>query len=344
MSVYKHPSKKGWQMIKISRGRGKKAKYIPYNGSREEAKIFENEIRGLADRSDPMFRDHLPEFKIAYRNRSSKGGMMTLENSFSHLEPFFGGFLMRHITPLVIEQYKAKRLEDGVKKRTINIELSGLSAYITWINETFGTDFRKPKRFSKRETQAPLPNPLSLEEIAGILENLQGDLRTMVSLMSLCGLRRNEVFYLEAQQVNLHQRTLTIFGKGGKYRNVPYSELLQPALKEACEQRPEGVLFPSPRRGRDPVTRELVERPWTDIRKPINKAAKAAGITRRINPHLFRHSFATALLNGGEDIRIIQELLGHSELATTMIYTQVADKTKRAATDGLAAKMANGNM
>jgi len=81
-------------------------------------------------------------------------------------------------------------------------------------------------------------------------------------------------------------------------------------------------------------------RPWVDIRRQIETAAKKAGISKHVTPHLFRHSFATALLNGGADIRVIQELLGHSELSTTQGYTQVADTIKRAETARLAAMVA----
>ncbi len=89
------------------------------------------------------------------------------------------------------------------------------------------------------------------------------------------------------------------------------------------------LLFPSPRTGRQ----------YTDIRKALARAAKKAGVEKHIHPHLMRHSFATALLANGVDVRIVQELLGHSELATTQIYTHVVDLTKRAATDVLAAAM-----
>ena len=80
-------------------------------------------------------------------------------------------------------------------------------------------------------------------------------------------------------------------------------------------------------------------RPWVDIRRQIETAAKKAGISKHVTLHLFRHSFATALLNGGADIRVIQELLGHSELSTPQGYTQVADT--RAETARLVAMVAN---
>ncbi|MEK6200841.1 MAG: tyrosine-type recombinase/integrase [Desulfobulbaceae bacterium] len=102
-------------------------------------------------------------------------------------------------------------------------------------------------------------------------------------------------------------------------------------LEQLCEERPTGPLFISPRTGRA----------WVDIRKQIGNAATKAGITKHVTPHLFRHSFATALLNGGSDIRVIQELLGHSELATTQGYTQVADTIKRAEMSKLVANVAN---
>lgn len=74
MSVYDHPQKIGCQMIKISHGRSKPAKYIPFHGTREDAKALEAEIRETIDRTDPAFADLIPEFKVAYRNRSSKRG------------------------------------------------------------------------------------------------------------------------------------------------------------------------------------------------------------------------------------------------------------------------------
>jgi len=187
VSVYDHPTKTGWQMIKISHGRKEKPEYIPFHGTRDEALTLEAEIRGTVNRSDPWFSDLLPEFRVAYRNRASKRGLEVMDNSMRHLVAFFGTFRMRHIAPSLIEQYKASRLDAGVKKRTVNIELSGLSAYITWLNETTGSKYQRPKRFTKRETRPPIPSPLSPAELVALFRHLQGDIRTMVEIMATCG-------------------------------------------------------------------------------------------------------------------------------------------------------------
>lgn len=332
MSVYKHPTKAGWQMIKISHGRDEKPEYIPFCGSREEGLKFEAELRGTVNHTDPGWHDLLPDFLLTFKNRASVNGVLSMGYSMQHLTAFFGGFKMRHLTPMLIEQYKAHRLSEGVKKKTINIELSALSSYLNWQNETTGSLHKLPKRFTRRETRPPLPQVLTIQELGDIIAALQGDMQIIASLMGLCGLRRNEALGLTAQQVDFAGRTLRIHGKGGKWRLAPVEAAgIMTRLQALCQERPQGPLFVSPRTGR----------PWVDIRRQIETAARKAGISKHVTPHLFRHSFATALLNGGADIRVIQELLGHSELATTQGYTQVADTIKRAETSRLAAMVAN---
>ena len=332
MTVYKHPSRDGWQMIKISHGRKGKPEYLPYCGSREEALQYEAELRGTVNHSDPAWNDLMPDFMITFRNRASVNGVRSMGVSMKHLSRFFKGYRMRHLSPMLIEQYKAMRLTEGVKKKTINIELSALSSYLNWLNETTGASYKLPKQFSRRETRPPLPQVMTIQELGDIIGQLQGEMQIIASLMGLCGLRLNEALALTAAQVDFGGRILRIYGKGGKWRMAPVEASgIMTRLDDLCRLRPEGPLFVSPRTGR----------PWTDIRWQIETAAKRAGISKHVTPHLFRHSFATALLNGGADIRVIQELLGHSELATTQVYTQVADTIKRAESARLVAMVAN---
>ena len=318
-------------MIKISHGRKGKAEYIPFQGTREEALIFERDLRGLTDRSDPGFSDHLPDFLIAYRNRVRPNTYKSMMASLKHLQPFFSGLKMRYITPAMIEKYKAHRLDQGVKKRTINIELSALSSYITWMNENLGTKFEKPRPFSSKETRAPSPVVLTTDELAALISQLTGQARTIVSLMAMCGLRQDEVFSLTVGQVDIDGRLLRIYGKGGKWRATPLPEPLVDDMLARCDGRVvDDLVFTSTRTGGR----------VTDIRKSLTKAAARAGIHKHVTPHLLRHSFATALVNSGENLRIIQEIMGHADIQTTQIYTHIAAQSKRAAVDKLVAMVA----
>lgn len=321
-------------MIKISHGRKGKAEYIPFHGSREEALVFERDLRGLADQSDPGFLDHLPEFLIAYKNRVRPNTYRSMQYSLQHLESFFGGLKMRHITPAMIEQYKAMRLGQGVKKRTVNVELSALSSYISWLNDTLGTKYKKPRLFSAKETRPPSPVVLTPDELAMLIRQMTGQSRAMVSLMAMCGLRQNEVFALTVGQVDIDGRVLRIYGKGGKWRATPLPEPLVDDMRARCAGRgTDELVFTSARTGRQ----------VTDIRKSLRRAADRAGINKHVTAHLLRHSFATALVNAGENLRIIQEILGHADIQTTQVYTHIAAQSKRAAVDKLVAMVANKN-
>jgi len=136
-------------------------------------------------------------------------------------------------------------------------------------------------------------------------------------------MRRNEAFELKVSDVDMGSGYIRIHGKGNKMRIVPISPPLRIALeplltKEARDtMREKGrnatLLFP----GRDGGK-------MTDFRRALWGAMDRAGITKRVTPHCFRHSFATHLLEAGTNLRTIQELLGHEEVTTTQIYTHVA--------------------
>lgn len=331
MSVYKHPTKAGWQIIKISHGRKLPAEYIPFHGSHDEAIRVFQEITGKhTDLLNPCFPDYLSEFMIFYRNKSAKRAAESMENSLRHLTAFLGNMRIRNITSSVIENYKATRIRDGgVKRRTVNVELSAYSSYVEWLNNTYRMNFEKPRLFSKRETLPPLPVPLDPATVVRFIQALEGDTRTIVEIMVTCGLRKAEVFGLTTRNYVPSGRQLLVFGKGSKERLVPVSsaELIEKleAAHAQSKNHPEGLMFPSPRTGRK----------RTDLRKAFARAMKKADMDHHVYPHLLRHSFATILINHGIDIRTIQALLGHNELTTTMRYTQMLDSSLRTATDVL---------
>ena len=147
--------------------------------------------------------------------------------------------------------------------------------------------------------------------------------RTMLEVLYACGLRVSELVGLTMTQVNLRQNVVRVMGKGSKERLIPMGEeaaaWLQRYLREArpllLNNLPDQILFPSLRG--QPMTRQTF---WHRIKH----WAVVAGINKPLSPHTLRHAFATHLLNHGADLRVVQLLLGHSDLSTTQIYTHVA--------------------
>lgn len=177
----------------------------------------------------------------------------------------------------------------------------------------------------------PLPKSLSEGEVDRLLQapDLEDALefrdRTMLELLYACGLRVSELVGLSMAQLSMNQGVVRVFGKGSKERLVPMGEeamhLLQRYLSgarwELLRDIPSDVLFPS-RRGQQ-MTRQAF---WYRIKI----YAQRADIKRNLSPHTLRHAFATHLLNHGADLRVVQMLLGHSDLTTTQIYTHIAQQ------------------
>ena len=147
--------------------------------------------------------------------------------------------------------------------------------------------------------------------------------RTMLELMYATGLRVSELISLEAVNLGINQGVVRVMGKGGKERLVPLGEeslsWLQRYLDQARPELLKGAdcrqVFVTNRKSG--MTRQAF---WYAIKK----YARAANIAKPVSPHMLRHSFATHLLNHGADLRVVQLLLGHSDLSTTQIYTHIA--------------------
>jgi len=145
--------------------------------------------------------------------------------------------------------------------------------------------------------------------------------RAILELFYGTGLRVSELAQMKLQDVNLESKFIRCVGKGNKERILPIGKQAVTALNDylsrsrITEKVSSGILFLS-NRGL-PIKRETL---WHIVKK----YAKRAGITKKVSPHTLRHSFATHLLEGGADLRVVQELLGHSDISTTQIYTHVS--------------------
>jgi integrase/recombinase XerD len=173
-----------------------------------------------------------------------------------------------------------------------------------------------PKLLTERDVEALLKAP-DVSEPVGLRD------RAMLEVLYACGLRVSELTGLTVTLLNLRQGVVKVMGKGSKERLVPLGEeanyWLERYIREArpllVGEKPIEVLFPSTRR--QMMTRQTF---WHRIKH----WALVAGIDKPLSPHTLRHAFATHLLNHGADLRVVQLLLGHSDLSTTQIYTHVA--------------------
>jgi integrase/recombinase XerD len=185
-----------------------------------------------------------------------------------------------------------------------------------------------------RRPPGRLPQTLGAGEVGALLAQTGEDDprglrdRALLELLYACGLRVSEAIGLRGSQLNLEGGFVTVLGKGNKERVVPLGRPARAALEEYLTRdrprllrgRPSPFVFLGPS-GR-PLSRQAV---W----KLVRRRALAAGLGRRISPHTLRHTFATHLLGGGADLRIVQALLGHADIGTTQIYTHVESQRLR---------------
>ena len=173
-----------------------------------------------------------------------------------------------------------------------------------------------------------LPHPLTVAEVGRLLDAVDVSTpagrrdRAILELLYGSGLRVSELTGLDVDDVDLEQGSVRVLGKGGKEREVPLGRYgreavgayLVTARPAFVRGRGRGALFLNQRGGR--LSRQSCDR-------MVRAAARAAAIDRHVSLHTLRHSFATHLLEGGADVRVVQELLGHASVATTQIYTLV---------------------
>jgi integrase/recombinase XerD len=229
----------------------------------------------------------------------------------------------------VILDHLAWRLNAGYQARSTARLLSGLRGFYRFLlreqlitqDPTLQVELPQigrplPKSLSEADVEALLAAP-EVGEAIGLRD------RAMLEVLYACGLRVTELISLTLEQVNLRQGVLRVLGKGSKERLVPLGEeamhWIERYVREArgflLAGKPSDVLVPSVRA--EQMTRQTF---WHRIKLH----AQVAGISKALSPHTLRHAFATHLLNHGADLRVVQMLLGHSDLSTTQIYTHVA--------------------
>ena len=228
-----------------------------------------------------------------------------------------------------ILRYQSQRMREGRKVRSEARLLSTLRRFYRYLLREDIRDSDPTAQIESPRLGRPLPASLTEQEVDELLaqpdtEDIVGlrD-RTMLEVLYATGLRVSELVALTFEQVNMRQGLVRCVGKGNKERLVPLGEIALDWLQQYLYESRPGLLngkvtddlFPT-RRGKS-MTRQAF---WYLIKR----YAQQAGIEKDLSPHTLRHAFATHLLNHGADLRVVQLLLGHSDLSTTQIYTHVA--------------------
>jgi integrase/recombinase XerD len=245
------------------------------------------------------------------RNRSPRT-VKTFRSLLTRFLEFVGERRISEVTTWDVDAFLAKLRASGYGERSIYTAAVAVKRFMEYLGLRENLrGFELPKRPSE------LPRYLTPEEVQAMID-AAGNLRDklVVSLLYCTGVRVSELVGIRVSDVDLEEGSIRVRGKGGRERVVFFDSRTRQLLAEylptvkGCE-----YLFPA-RGGEGHMHYVTVER-------IIRKLAKAAGLKKRVTPHVLRHSFATISLAKGMDVREIQELLGHASLRSTQIYTHV---------------------
>jgi site-specific recombinase XerD len=227
-----------------------------------------------------------------------------------------------------LRRFAAVLSERGMSKAAVARKLAAIRSFYSALLRAGTVGANPADLVASPKRDRKLPRVLNREEMATLLDRIPTRTplelrdRAMLELTYSCGLRAEEVINLDLDSPDFDGERLRVEGKGGKTRLVPMGEPAQRALSRYLERGRRALV------GADTENALLVSKSGrrlhpSDVRRRLQRWVREAAIAGGVSPHALRHSFATHLLEGGADLRSIQELLGHSSLSTTQVYTQV---------------------
>jgi len=255
-------------------------------------------------------------------------------NSYSNDLMKFACFLNKDINLISMEDvysFIAHLKSNKITNKTIARNIVSLRNFYKFLKKENYIKSNIMENFDVPKVEQYLPEYLTEDEINILLNSIDTQTpmgfrdRTMLELLYATGLRVTELVDMKVNSINMDTRFIVSFGKGGKERIVPFGQKSWEYLNEYIQNvRP--LLLKGKNHWFVFVNRFGNNISRVGFFKNIKKIAKKAGIRKDISPHTLRHTFATHLIDNDADLRIVQELLGHSNIATTQIYTQVSRK------------------
>ncbi len=233
------------------------------------------------------------------------------------------------VTLDTLEAFVEHESSAGLEATTLARRISALRTFFRFLVREKVARENLAKLLDTPRIKRHLPEVLTVEEVEALIASCDVTKpsgvrdRAILELMYSSGLRVSEVVFLEFQHLDLEEQMLRLWGKGFKERIVPFGERAKEALLEYLNRarnlllrgKKSRYIFVSGPSGK-PLSRQSV---WNMVKR----YALQAGIRKHITPHTLRHTFATHLLEGGAELRVVQEFLGHSDIATTQVYTHV---------------------
>ena len=281
----------------------------------------------------------------------------TIRNYASDLRHLFAHLESRDVDPLNLTRldfrgYLASMIDDGVAQGSVVRRVSTARSFYRWLRLTGVMSDDPLANVSGPKKARRLPHAMTLADITNLIAAADGERpadlrdRALLELMYAAGVRVSEAAGLDVRDVDLDELTVRVTGKGNKQRLVVFGEPARAALyrylkngrpKLARKARPALHSASSTAGAALWLNRSGERMSQRRIQLLVRKYALKAGIDARIHPHLLRHTFATHLLDGGAELRVVQELMGHTSPNTTQIYLHVTEeRSRRAITDAFA--------
>lgn len=284
---------------------------------------------------------------ISYLNNKRSGSIHTSDSYYRDISKFIeyleskGIKKFKDVDKEVVSDYvyvlRSGKITNGVKisNSTYSRNLSALRSFYNYLMLKHITDENPFDLIKGVKVNRNLPDVLTFDQIMSILDSfdlnepLELRNRIIVETLYACGLRVSELCNLKIKDIDFEDLTIRVIGKGNKERLIPFYPNLKDEFNEYINTYRKDVLkgkeceyFFVSNRGD-----KLTER---SIQKMLDKVSLDVGLPIKVHPHMLRHSFATHLLDNGADLRTVQELLGHSGLQTTQIYTHLTyDRLKK---------------
>ncbi len=266
------------------------------------------------------FLDHL-RFEKRYSQHTLISYQTDLEQFFAYLSSQFDGPSVPEITPMFIRSWLAEMKEDGMESRSLNRKISALKSFFKYqlkngvISQTPMTTIVSPKLNKRLPVFVEEKDIRTLFDYVEFSDDWKGRTEKLVmQLFYSTGMRLSELIGLKESQLDASLSQVKVLGKGNKERIIPISPDLVQALQTYIKEKPvAGVKLFQTEKGKPLQPRQV----YAFVKQHL---ATVTTIQKK-SPHILRHSFATHLMNNGADLNAVKELLGHSSLAATQVYT-----------------------